>query len=576
MGLLSVLGLIANTTKGIVDDMSGETDRLRNQIVVEKQAMQATVVRAEGVTPILPVYEQLKTRYLLAKQAFEKIENDPDSRPALAAQAQWKTAAERLAAVRDAHDLQHAAMTAVSDWQGVHAKDLKAALEAKGLPVPAQKPHADLVEANKALTASLAKPDYVEAQGLVPALDTKLTEFIQANSKPPLAPDHRAVREATQSGDLRTQLRNPKFLKETNEWMDKADPVDPEQRKDMLAVLKALDPADGAARKKAFERTFKGNVVTSTTRKYVPMMDKKTGKQKLDGDKKPIFNEIFDKNAPIDPVALEAMAEVMAQLPTKHMPSKWMFLGQDGDDNTRGSYDDRSDGADLAFSLKDAANGFKQEYASNCAPGDPLEKAKAFDVMIRHECGHKAASVVGSDALTDMPAGGEWIHHNTVANVLTAIDSVFKDYVVKLQNGTAKPTELAVHKAVCNEEFGLMPEAIAESLGIDESRAQSDHQLFKVLHQGAHKKYQCGTSPESIGGRMYVVGGPEEGSWYSFAKSAWDRRVSLYQYAAPNEWFAEFYATANNGDENVRSEAKSRFPDAWNWLEAHDCIVVVA
>jgi hypothetical protein len=567
-----VLESIATTVKTTVDDLSGETDRLRNQIVVNKQAMLATVTRAEGVTPIMPAYEVLKVAYVKAKSDFEKLEHGADPRPALAAQALLRTAAENLAAVRTAHDLQHTAMTACATWQGVHGAALKVALAATGLAPSVVTPHAELVEANNAFLASLRKPDFIEADGLHAAVGLKLDAFVKAQTAAQKPAPQKMIGDAVTTGNLAARLKEPDFLKEVDDWVKTADATDPAQRANMIAVIKGLDPAEGAMRKKVFELAFKTKM-QSQTRLYSPIMVGKPPKPKLDSKGQPMMRDEFKDNVPLDAAAMDAMADVMGQLPARHMPSKWFVLGQNADENTRGSYDDKSDGADLAFSLKDSAKGFKQEYAGNCAPGDPLEKAKAFDVMIRHECGHKAGAVVGCDALTGTAMAGEWIHHNTAANVLTALASVFQDFVAAVQV-TGAPTEVAIRKAVLDPENGFDPGAIAAALGIDEARVPAGHLLFQVLHQGAHKKFLCGTSPVSVGGRMYVVGGPEEGSWFSFSKAAWDKRVSLYQYAAPMEWFAEFYATANNGDAKVRQEAKSRFPLAWDWLKDHDCIVV--
>ena len=224
------------------------------------------------------------------------------------------------------------------------------------------------------------------------------------------------------------------------------------------------------------------------------------------------------------------------------------------------------------FSLTDVADGMSQKY-TNCTPGDPLENAKAFDVMIRHECGHKAAAVAGSDELTSSPAGGAWVHHDTADKVLTALDSEFQEFVRVVQKGSDKPTAADIRKQVLNADNYFSAFNIAEALRLPEDRVP-EHLVLEILVQGSGARFNCGSSPVSANGRMYVMGGPGTGRWFSFDKSAWDKRVSLYQYAAPNEWFAEFYATANNGEESVRKAAKSRYPDAWNWLKKKDCIVV--
>ena len=563
-----VLESIAGTVKEKVEDLSGETDRLRNQVVVNKQAMAATMARAADVTPILPSYAVLISTFAKAKAEFEKVENGPDPRPALAAQQRLKTAAEALAAVRDEHDRQFQARAAYSTWLDTHGATLEKAIAATGLGPTLVKSHADLVKANQAFTASLSKPDYVEAAGLRGGVEALLTEFVRLRTEAEKPDPRKGVRDAVTGGNLAAKLKEPTFLKQTTDWMETADPADPVQRGERLAILQALDPAEHALRKKAFELMFKPKIGKSEKRTLEPVMFK--GKpQMFQG--KPSMKEKLEKDVPLDPVAMTAMAEIMAQFPPAHMPKLWMLEGHNRDKGSNGSYNDLTDEAQFVFSLTDIADGLKQKY-TNCTPGDPLENAQAFDVLVRHECGHKAAAVAGSEALTDTPAGGAWIHHDTVDKVLTALDSEFQSFVRAVQKGKDKPTAAEIRKQIVNPDNGFIPEIIAENLTpkVD----VPDHLLLEILREGSTNKFNCGTSPKSSNGRMYVVGGPGSGSWFSFDKSAWDRRVSLYQYAAPNEWFAEFYATANNGEESVRKAAKSRYPEAWEWLKTKGCIVV--
>lgn len=565
-----VLESIAGTVKTTVEDLTGETERLRNQIAINKQAMQATLVRADGVKPILPAYETLITAYGMAKADFAKIEHAPDPRPALAAQQLLRTAADDLAAVRDEHDRQFAARAAYSSWADTHGVALDQALEAKDLGPSLVKPHADLLQANKPFAASLGKPDYVEAAGLRGAVEARLTEFVRLRSEAEKPNPQKSVRDAVTSGHLAAKLKEPVFLKQITDWMETADPADPAQRADMLAVLKAMDPAQQVIRQKAFEQTFKTKIGKSEKRTLVPKL-LKNGKPSMYKGKAET-SETLEENVPLDPAALDAMADIMAQFPAAHMPKLWMLEGHNRDKGSNGSYNDLTDEAQFVFSLTDIADGLTQKY-TNCTPGDPLENAKAFDVMVRHECGHKAAAVAGSEELTNSPDGGAWVHHDTADKVLTALDSEFQEFVRVIQKGSDKPTAVDIRKQVLNAQNYFSAFSIAEALKLPEDRVP-EHLVLQILVQGSGNRFNCGSSPVSANGRMYVMGGPGTGSWFSFDKSAWDKRVSLYQYAAPNEWFAEFYATANNGEESVREAAKSRYPDAWKWLKKNHCIVV--
>ena len=384
-------------------------------------------------------------------------------------------------------------------------------------------------------------------------------------------PGRTAVRDAMKTGDLSTKLKDKDFHKTTTDWATKtADPKDQEQRLEMVAVLKAMPP-DDPLRTAIFQKAF-NTKLESGVRRYEVVIDPRTKKPRVDPRTKVELPpaEKYTKG-PLDPAAMNEMADIMAQLPIAHMPKGWNLVGQDVDKNTRGSYNDDVDMAELNFSLLDTKVGFEQEYSAGggCLPGDPLEKAKAFDLLIRHECGHKAGTKLARE-LTSLPFAGEWKCPGTTEAVLDEISSVFNDFVTAVQQNGA-PKAPAVREAVLENLFNA--EGIADALGIDHGRVPGDHLLVQVLEQGAKKTYQCGSSPVSVKGRMYVVGGPE-GQWFSFAKAAWDKRVSLYQFATPEEWFAEFYATANNGDAEIRKAAKQKYPDAWNWLKDKRCIVV--
>lgn len=538
-----VLESMVGAVKSTFDDITGETDRLRRLIVTNKQAMQVTVTRAEGVKPFMPAFVPLHEAYQDAKLEFTRIEQGQDPRPALQAQGLLQTAAVNLAAVRDEHDRQHQAMTACAQWQDTHGAAVTKALatpKVSTMSPQVQQAFTLLDSANKAVLTSMDKPDFAEALGLYPALEQRMTEF----------------------GSVKTE-----FIKTKTDWVMKtADPTNPQQRSEMVALLKAMDPADDKQRKLVFQKIFKTSV-SGGSRIYdmqaKPVLNKQSGKMEQP--------EKFHKAAPIPPAAMEAMADIMAQLPTAHMPKVWALVGQNADKNTRGSYNDEegADSAELNYSLVDTEEGFDQKYSGGggCLPGDPLENAKAFDLLIRHECGHKAGRTLAAE-LTPLAGAGGWKCPESTENVLAEIGSVVNEFVAAVQQQGA-PAAQAILGAVAQSPFDAG--GIAKLLKIPSNRVPSDHLLMQVLKQGT--TYQCGGSPVSVGGRMYVIGGPE-GKWFSFSKAAWDKRLSLYQYATPDEWFAEFYATANNGDASLREAAKSRYPEAWQWMSTRGCIVV--
>ncbi len=424
---------------------------------------------------------------------------------------------------------------------------------------------------NRVIEARKAQKVGPEKKKAEPVVEPVVQPLVENVPVVPLPTGRSNIRAGLLGGDLKDKMKEPTFLGEVKTWLSKADPSDPEERKDMVAAIKAMDPSDHASRKEAFELTFGTKILKSEARTYEPVL-LRSGKPSMQGGK-PVMREKLDTDAPLNPKALDVMATVMAELPAEHMPKGWMFEGQNADSATRGSYDDDTDKAQIRFSLLDADADFDADYAANCEPGDPLAKAKAFDLIVRHECGHKAASLVPLDELTGAEMGGAWVHHDTVKNVIDALSDTFQDFVTKVQK-EGVPDAPTIRKAVENPELGFDAGAIAEALKLPEDRVPADHVLLQVLQQGAFKKYLVGSNPVAVGDRIFLIGGPAEGSWHSFSKTAWAKRVSLYQYAAPNEWFAEFYATANNGDEGIRAKAKEHYPAAWKWMNEHNCIVV--
>lgn len=586
-GVRAVLSSLMETAQGYVDNLSGETERMRQQIANGKIAMQANITRADGVRPILPAYEGPVEAYERAKAAFAQLENGPDFRAAIQAQATLGQAALTVAALRDAHDQQKQAMLDCADWKEQHGERLKTALATKDVgtkPQEVQTAFAQLGTASGLVDQSLDKPDFTEALGRYATLLTRLNTFeeelVKANKPVP----GQGVKNAMKDGNLAEKMRDPVFLQETKEWMAKADPTDAEQRKSMVAVIKAMDPADKEARQLAFEQTFQTKVRSEERHYDLMMMNDPKSKDKppkkiprLDKLGKPQYLEGKPEKKPLDPLALEKMTEIMAELPPGHMPAGWVLEGQDKptDPSTHGSYNDATDMAALTFSKEDVKAGGQFTYAGNCAPGDPLYEAPAFDLLVRHECGHKAGLSLKSRSLTSQAGAGGWIDHGDLDTVLGLLATEKNTFVNAIQQLKGTLTESKIMQVVKqSEEAQFDPGAVADALGLDPSQVPADG-LLKILGQavgaGNPAPYILGGSPTVAGGRIYIVGGPDH-TWFSFLKSDWDNRVSYYQFATPEEWFAEFYATANNREAKIRSAAKSRSPVAWEWMKTHGCL----
>lgn len=175
-----VLGWLQANVQTVVDDLSGEAERLRQQIADGKQAMQADVARADGLTPILPALVPLIDAYRRAKSRFEALEGQTDLRATLAAQATLAEAAQALADAGDRHDEQAQAMEACSAWRAANGAALKQALETPDLESRSgavQQAHADLEAAHDEVEQSLYTPDFVDALAGYATVEQHLRDF---------------------------------------------------------------------------------------------------------------------------------------------------------------------------------------------------------------------------------------------------------------------------------------------------------------------------------------------------------------------------------------------------------------
>lgn len=175
-----VLGWLQANAQTVVDDLSGEAERLRRQIVDGQQAMQADVARADALTPILPALVPLIDAYRRARARFAALEGQPDLRATLAAQAALAEAARALADAGDGHDEQARAMEDCAAWRAANNAALQQALETPDLETRSdavQQAHADLEAARVAVEESLYAPDFIEALERYETLEQQLRDF---------------------------------------------------------------------------------------------------------------------------------------------------------------------------------------------------------------------------------------------------------------------------------------------------------------------------------------------------------------------------------------------------------------
>lgn len=396
-----------------------------------------------------------------------------------------------------------------------------------------------------------------------------------------LPPALRRVHEATASGELATKLADPTFRSEFLEYVATIKgALDEGARAQMVAALRAAPKADSELRQKVFEGAF------NCTLESVKLGDS------------------GEEASAVPPAVLDKTVDILANFPTSHLPKKWKLIENPGP-YTSGTYIPESGLAQFDFGADDAP-AFDQAYL-NAQPGDALEGTKCFDVMIRHEMGHAVHANQNGKALTDSKDGGGWQPHKTLDNVLAALDDLVGSFASAIKaslNMSVDPKAevLSYLKTAQKSEFGRGAAAVKNGMansklewfmadgkvpawaGVTSRGAKlralkdaipEDHALLTVLIQGMKQNafFELGSSPVAHDGRVYLDSGLGDDGWVSFDASTRDNMVSMYQYRAPGEWFAEFYATVNNASESVRKKGAAAYPAAYRWMKEKKMLI---
>jgi hypothetical protein len=384
------------------------------------------------------------------------------------------------------------------------------------------------------------------------------------------------VRGALVDGDLGTRIQDPTFRGQVMSWLDTVDDPDPAVKGELLAAFRAAPGTDGELRQKIFGKVFRCGL-TST----------------VDGVPTAVPAATLDK-----------IADIIEGLPKEHLPGSWDLQGTSGMTASSGSWDPDNQKATFEYGVDDAPD-FQQAYL-NAEPGEALEGTKCFDLMIRHEIGHAVDTRNGGSALTSTTAGGGWRIHGAFEDVVPLLASQLTSFAQALvgplgletapdgdaigkalagvgQTNLQAPDKLrtalgsALEKAIGTANIGILRgiTKFSEKKVAVARAIPMDHALIRIVLQGAQPNpyFKLGSDPIAHEGRVYLNAENDNG-WVSFERATWSSKVSMYQYRSPGEWFAEFYAAANNGDPAVRKKAASAYPQAYEWLRQRDMLVV--
>lgn len=245
---------------------------------------------------------------------------------------------------------------------------------------------------------------------------------------------------------------------------------------------------------------------------------------------------------------LRRMYPVLAALPVNHVAKNKMLLsmGRYQGTGAAGGYYEQfgkesamSYGADKLTSANTAAE-----------PGDPLYGVNRFDKVVRHEVGHAVDAEMGWSAGSEPASAsrGGWKQYGAdttacVTDMVTAANGPIN----KLE--ATKRTEIigVLSTAMGNKTIATVA-ATVKALGwVSALDAAKQDELvadpvFAALTASVNNPWYNETGGgKKLGDHVY-----EEsygGSWARYRQDSRARKVSLYQFRAPGEWFAEVYAT---------------------------------
>jgi hypothetical protein len=270
---------------------------------------------------------------------------------------------------------------------------------------------------------------------------------------------------------------------------------------------------------------------------------------------------------------LRRMYPVLAALPANHVVKNKMLIsmGRYQGTGAAGGYYEEA-GKESAMSY-----GADHLTAGNTAadPGDPLYGVNRFDKVVRHEVGHAVDAEMGWSAGSEPAKDGRggWKQYGAdttacVTDMVTAADGP----VNKLE--ATKRTELItlMSSAMGNKTIaGLAGQvkALAWVIALTEEKRNEllGDAVFAALTAAINNPwYNEGNGGRKLGDHVY-----EEsygGQWNRYRQDTRARKVSLYQFRAPGEWFAEAYATYYEPDRaGEGAKLNARDPDTKKYFD---------
>ena len=286
------------------------------------------------------------------------------------------------------------------------------------------------------------------------------------------------------------------------------------------------------------------------------------------------------KGVPWDAGGLRRAWSVMDALPPAQVEGNPKFMALTRYKVAKGSqaegyYDEDPTKAAMGYdpkTLDDADHDFSDK-------DDPMYGTNAFNETVRHEVGHAVDAMIKGSATycVGNSGGGDWKDHGAGgADLIDELIAGSNSAIGKWPDAHQKKSIIAALTKASKsaKSMDAIDDAVeALALGKEATAQLKADPVVSVLktNNSNQEPWMKSSSPGvAVAGRIFQES--YAGQWSSYALEARARKVSLYQFRAPGEWFAEAYAAyyePTPDPKNKGAKLAARDGATKSWFDQH-------